>query len=282
MRSDSAPEPIWPGMPTTLTMPSAHAATIGVKPISIRYLVWCTCTAYQAKQRAEDSRARSTRSARCASRAPASIRSPPRPRSTMFDGRAPCAVRQACDRRRAAGRCPAGRLRTSRLIGTSTSSTSSPIVQHDAAPAVALDDRSAATAAARSRRRRRPEKAMLMASAAAAHEPVRQELRMGGEAHEVGADADQHAERGVELPRLLDHGRRRAGRRVIRHTPLLDHEARAVAVDQPADERAEHRRDQEAEGERAGGQAAVPAELVDERRQQQREGRARRDARSPS
>src|SRR5215213_11379759 len=48
MRSDRAPSPIWPGMPTTLTMPSAQAATIGEKPTSIRYFVWCTWTAYQA------------------------------------------------------------------------------------------------------------------------------------------------------------------------------------------------------------------------------------------
>jgi hypothetical protein len=39
---------ICPGTPARLTMPSAHAASIGETPISMRYLVWCTCTAYQA------------------------------------------------------------------------------------------------------------------------------------------------------------------------------------------------------------------------------------------
>ena len=35
-------------MPMKLTRPSAVAATAGAKPISMRYFVWCTCTAYQA------------------------------------------------------------------------------------------------------------------------------------------------------------------------------------------------------------------------------------------
>jgi hypothetical protein len=35
-------------MPMKLTGPSGVAPTAGVKPISLRYFVWCTCTAYQA------------------------------------------------------------------------------------------------------------------------------------------------------------------------------------------------------------------------------------------
>ena len=72
-----------------------------------------------------------------------------------------------------------------------------------------------------------PEKAMLMASAAPAHEPVRQELRMGGEGHEVGAGAHQHAERGVELPGIGDDGRQQQAGRHQDHA-ALDHDARAA------------------------------------------------------
>ena len=50
IRSERWPSAIWPGIATRLTKPSAHAAYVGLKPISIRYLVWCTCTAYQAKR----------------------------------------------------------------------------------------------------------------------------------------------------------------------------------------------------------------------------------------
>jgi len=46
-RSETCPSRIWPGMPSRLTAPSAHTATAGLKPVSSRYLVWCTCTAYQ-------------------------------------------------------------------------------------------------------------------------------------------------------------------------------------------------------------------------------------------
>jgi hypothetical protein len=45
------------------------------KPISIRYFVWCTCTAYANRPR--NSRRRSTRSGRCATRARASSPLPP-------------------------------------------------------------------------------------------------------------------------------------------------------------------------------------------------------------
>jgi hypothetical protein len=37
-------------MATRLTNPSAHAAYVGLNPISMRYFVWFTCTAYQAKR----------------------------------------------------------------------------------------------------------------------------------------------------------------------------------------------------------------------------------------
>src|SRR4030081_438199 len=49
-RSERWPSAIWPGMATRLTEPRAPGAYAGLKPISIRYLVWCTCTAYQEKR----------------------------------------------------------------------------------------------------------------------------------------------------------------------------------------------------------------------------------------
>ena len=48
-RSEMWPSAIWPTMPVNPTKPSAQAATAGAKPISIKYLVWCTCTAYHAQ-----------------------------------------------------------------------------------------------------------------------------------------------------------------------------------------------------------------------------------------
>jgi hypothetical protein len=42
-------------------------------------------------------------------------------------------------------------------------------------------------------------------------------------------------------------------------------------VHEPTEERAEQRRDQEAKRERAGGDAARPAKLVEDRREQERE-----------
>src|SRR5215470_7500081 len=50
MRSLSPPSRIWPGIPTALTIPRPQAAVMGSKPISIRYLVWWTWTAYQANR----------------------------------------------------------------------------------------------------------------------------------------------------------------------------------------------------------------------------------------
>ncbi len=56
------------------------------------------------------------------------------------------------------------------------------------------------------------------------------------------------------------------------------HEARPTAVHQPPQQRAEHRGDDEAERESARGHAALPAELIEDRRKEQRESRARVDA----
>src|SRR2546426_9823360 len=46
IRSETWPSTICPGTATRVTSPSAHAARDATKPISSRYFVWCTCTAY--------------------------------------------------------------------------------------------------------------------------------------------------------------------------------------------------------------------------------------------
>src|SRR5438034_6103284 len=50
IRSERWPSAICPGMPARLTSPSAQAASVGLNPISTRYLVWWTWTAYQEKR----------------------------------------------------------------------------------------------------------------------------------------------------------------------------------------------------------------------------------------
>ncbi len=105
---------------------------------------------------------------------------------------------------------------------------------------------------------------------APAHEPVRQELRVRGVGHHVGAAADQEAKRRVEVPWLLDGRGKEQASRHQQHAGQ-DHEARPAGIHDAADDRAQDRRDQEAEREGSGGKAAIPAELVDQRRHQQRE-----------
>src|SRR5688500_8824344 len=60
--------------------------------------------------------------------------------------------------------------------------------------------------------------------------------------------------------------------------PDLERDARTVAIHEAAEQRAEESRDQETERERARGDAALPAELVEDRREEQRERGARVDA----
>ena len=68
------------------TMPSDHAASIGLKPISTRYLVWWTCTAYQIqppqKKLTASHQKRPVRMARATVHSIAAHSA-----STMFDGR---------------------------------------------------------------------------------------------------------------------------------------------------------------------------------------------------
>ncbi len=165
-----------------------------------------------------------------------------------------------------------GRLVTNRLIGSSTNRVIRPSAQQ--APRqpsfrmIGLQPRQDQDGADADAGESQPGR-----QRAAAHEPVGQVLRLHGEAHAVRPRAHQHAQGRVELPRLADHrGAQQARRR--QHDADLDHEARPTPVHGPADDGADHGGDQEAEGEGARRQAAIPAELVDDGREHQREGRA--------
>jgi hypothetical protein len=95
-----------------------------------------------------------------------------------------------------------------------------------------------------------------------------------GEAHEVCAAADQDTERCIELPRLLDRGchEKPSGHQT---DTASDHDARAIPIHQSAGDRAQGCGDEKAEREGAGNETSIPPELIDKRRQQQRECRAR-------
>ncbi len=109
---------------------------------------------------------------------------------------------------------------------------------------------------------------------AAADEPVRQEQRLAGIAEADAAGADQHADGQIEMPWLRRQRRQQQARRHQRDAEF-HHAAGAEAVHHPADQRADGRGNHKAEREGAGGDAALPAELGDDRRKDQRErGRA--------
>ena len=88
--------------------------------------------------------------------------------------------------------------------------------------------------------------------------------------HHVGAAAHQHAEREIELPRPLDRRRERQPGGEHQHAGQ-NHDARPTHVQDAPDHRAYDRRHQKTEREGAGGEAAIPAELIDQRRHQQGE-----------
>ena len=106
--------------------------------------------------------------------------------------------------------------------------------------------------------------------AAAAHEPVGQIERLPGIPQAHAAPADQHPDGQIEVPRL---GRERRQQEAGRHQyrAQLHHRARAEAVHHPPDQRAEDAGDDETERKRAGRYAAIPVELVEDGRKQQRE-----------
>ena len=86
--------------------------------------------------------------------------------------------------------------------------------------------------------------------------------------HHVGAAADEHAERGVEMPRPFDVRREHeAGRGQC--DASQDDAARPVRIDGTSDDRAQNRRYKKAERKSSCRGAAVPAELVNKRSHQQ-------------
>ena len=78
---------------------------------------------------------------------------------------------------------------------------------------------------------------------------------MGRVGHHIGAAADQHAERHVEMPGLLDVGRQKEPCRQ-QHDAAQDDDARTTLVHDAPDDRAEHGGYQKAEREGARREAA--------------------------
>ena len=186
---------------------------------------------------------------------------------------------RACDRRRIAVRAQAdvGRALAQQQIERKQQHRGDDR-EHQAGPAPAVardhdlqprqqDDRSDADAGERDAER----------EPAPPHEPVRDELRLHAVAEEVRARADHDAERHVDLPRLA-RDRREAEAEHDHRDADLDHQDRTAPVHQPADERRDEGRDEEAEREDAGRDPAVELELVQHFGEQQRERGARIDA----
>ena len=195
-----------------------------------------------------NSRARSTRTARVRMARPSVQSTAAQAGSTTLDGGG-AAERSA--RHRRPGRSPmsSGRLRSSRLIGASTTSSSVPMAMQAArqpAPSITVctqgsSDDGADADAGEGDADRQP---------APAHEPVGQEQRLAGVAEAHAAAADQHAERQIEMPGLV---RQRRQQQPGRHQAdaELHHHARADPVHHAAEHRAQDRRHHEAERERA-------------------------------
>ena len=112
---------------------------------------------------------------------------------------------------------------------------------------------------------------------AAANEPVRQKQRLSGIAGAHAARADQHADREIEMPGLR---RQRREQQAAAHQRDAEfhHRARTEAIHHAPDQRTDGTGNHEAKGKRARGDAAIPSELADDRRKEQRERRPRIDA----
>ena len=96
---------------------------------------------------------------------------------------------------------------------------------------------------------------------AAANEPVRQKQRLAGIAEAHAARADQHADREIEMPGL--RGQRREQQAAAHQRDAeLHHPARPEAIHHAPDQRAGDGGRHEAEGKRAGGDAALPSEFA--------------------
>src|SRR5713101_6243532 len=111
---------------------------------------------------------------------------------------------------------------------------------------------------------------------AAADEPVGQEQSLSGIPEADAAPADHDAERGVKMPALAHEGGEEQPHSDQPHAHL-HHHARPAPVHETAEGRAQDRGDEKAEGKGARGDAALPAELVEDGREEQGEGRARVD-----
>ena len=98
---------------------------------------------------------------------------------------------------------------------------------------------------------------------ATAHEPVGEEERLAGISQAVGATADEHAERGIQVPRLAHHrGQHQPGRHAS-HADL-DHHPRSAAIHEAADQGTQDSRDQKSKGKRPCRHAALPAKLIED------------------
>ncbi len=111
----------------------------------------------------------------------------------------------------------------------------------------------------------------------AADEPVRQKQRLAGIAEADAARADQHADREIEMP-WLRRQRREQQPAAHQRDAELHHRARTEAIHHAPDQRTDGTRYHEAERESARGDAALPSELGNDRRKEQRERRPRIDA----
>src|SRR5712692_5345541 len=192
-------------MPVKATRPSAYAATAGAKPISIRYFVWCTCTAYHAKS--PPTNATTTHQKREVRIARANVQSTDaQASSTTFEG-APAAGGAGGGRAVTVGqephllRAPAReqiqrRQRHDDQRGHRHTRRAPPRAGDEPLEPRQDDDRADADTGERAADREPP----------AAHEPVRQEERVARVAQAHGAAGDEHAERQIEMP-----GRRHEG-----------------------------------------------------------------------
>jgi hypothetical protein len=111
---------------------------------------------------------------------------------------------------------------------------------------------------------------------AAPHEPMRQIRRLHDIGEAIDPAAAHRAERQVKLPRLARQGREQQPRG-HRDDADLDNQPRPAPVDHPADKRRDQRREQKAERKHARRDAAIPAEILQHWRVEQREGGPRVD-----
>ena len=108
---------------------------------------------------------------------------------------------------------------------------------------------------------------------APAHKPVGQVQGLPGIGEAIDPAADQRAQGQIKLPWLMHQCcQQQSG--AHQHRADLNHQPRSAQIHQPPDHRRDDRGHQKPEREGAGGHAALPAELVEDRRKQQRKGGA--------